>query len=281
VKVLVLGPSGMLGHEMTRTLRSTNLQVTTAGRSGSDLFLDVSDTEFSDAALLGFEYIVNCIGLTTHNINVADKESVRAAEILNSEFPKRLVEIAEKDGAKLIQIATDCVFSGAKGEYTETDTHDASDVYGTTKSRGEISSPNAMHLRSSIIGRELRGKKSLLEWVVDQPLNTTIPGFIDRIWNGVTTTAFSKVTAGVILDDQFRSGVWHLLPADSVSKLDLVTSIAQHFGRSDIKVVPSESGAPKNLTLSTNHPEVNQALWMGGGFSHIPRIEELIAAMER
>jgi len=226
--------------------------------------------------LHGFDYFVNCIGLTTHNIKESDPASVESARLLNTEFPKRLEVVALNSGTRVIQIATDCVFSGAKGNYLETDIHDAKDVYGMTKSQGEISSPSFMHLRSSIIGHELKGKKSLLEWVSGQSENAKVPGFTDRIWNGVTTTAFAKVVAGVISNDTFRAGVWHLVPANKLSKFELVGGIAKALGRSDLEITPVESGTSKDLTLSTNHPEFNKTLWKDAGYQAIPRIEDLL-----
>lgn len=275
-KVLVFGHSGMLGHEMVRVLRESGLLVHTAGRISADIQFDVESADFTDDRFTGFDYFVNCIGLTTHNINESDPESVRAANLLNAEFPKLLAEFASNTGTKVIQIATDCVFSGTKGGYTETDVHDVQDVYGTTKSQGEVSSPAFMHLRSSIIGRELKGKKSLLEWVNGHPKDASIPGFTDRLWNGVTSTAFSKVVAGVILEDTFRPGVWHLIPANALTKAQLVGAIAGALGRDDLEVVPKESGSPKDLTLATNHPDFNQLLWTNAGYQSIPTIEELL-----
>lgn len=275
-RVLIFGPSGMLGHEMARVLKDRGLLVLTAGRSSADIQFDVENADFTDERLSGFDYFVNCIGLTTHNINEADPESIRAASLLNSEFPKLLGELASNTGTRVIQIATDCVFSGTNGGYTETDLHDAQDVYGRTKSQGEVPSPAFMHLRSSIIGRELKGKKSLLEWVNGQPENAAIPGFTDRLWNGVTSTAFSKVVAGVILQDTFKPGVSHLIPANALTKAQLVEAIAKALGRADLEVVPKESGTPKDLTLAANHPEFNQLLWTNAGYQSIPTIEELL-----
>lgn len=277
MKVLVFGPTGMLGHEIVKVLRAKGLQVTTAGRVDSDIFFEVGDSEFSDPRLQSFDFIVNCIGLTTHNINEPDPSSVAAAKLLNAEFPKLLADFAERTEAKLIQIATDCVFSGSKGVYVETDEHDATDIYGRTKSSGEVESPNAMHIRASIVGRELNGKKSLLEWVIGQPANASVPGFTDRLWNGVTTTAFAKVVAGVISGGAFKPGVWHLVPKDKVSKFELVSLIASAFGRLDLQITPSESGLAKDLTLATNHQEANLALWKAAGYQQVPAINELIA----
>lgn len=277
MKVLVLGPSGMLGHEMVRVLKNTKFEVVTAGRSDSDILLDVRSKDFTLARLSEFKYIVNCIGLITHNINEEDPVSVVAAKLLNTEFPKRLATLAEEAGSKVIQIATDCVFSGAKGNYVESDVHDASDVYGSTKSAGEVRSANVMYVRASIVGRELKGKKSLLEWVLGQPQKASIPGFQDRLWNGVTTTAFSKVVAGIMMSNGFQAGSWHLVPKDKVSKFELVSLCAKHFGRSDLQVTSSDSGIAKDLTLATEYPEVNKSLWQAAGYQQIPTVRQLIA----
>jgi dTDP-4-dehydrorhamnose reductase len=277
LKVLVFGPSGMLGHEVVRVLRLSGLEVATAGRTDAEIPFDAGSSDFYNSQLTGFGYIVNCIGLTTHHINVDDTEDTNKARALNTEFPEQLTRFAEENGSKVIQIATDCVYSGSKGSYVESDIHDAVDVYGITKSAGEIASGSVMHIRCSIIGRELKDKKSLLEWVISQPENSEIPGFTDRLWNGITTTAFAKVVLGIIQDDGFRSGTWHLVPKGSVSKFELVSLIARNLGRTDIRVKPVESGIPKDLTLSTNNSESNQSLWSGAGYQGIPTIQELIA----
>jgi dTDP-4-dehydrorhamnose reductase len=141
---------------------------------------------------------------------------------------------------------------------------------------GDVVSPNAMHLRVSIIGKELRGKQSLLEWVLGQPKDSTIPGYTDRIWNGITTKAFGRLIVGIISKDGFSPGVMHVLPADKVSKMELVSMIAKAFGRGDISVVPSVSGEEKDLTLATNRPDVNRKLWIDAGYAEIPSIQELI-----
>lgn len=276
MKILVFGPFGMLGHETVRVLKGSGLEVKTAGRDSADIEFDAEAADFSDPRLKGFDYLVNCIGLISHNIDETDPALVREAKSLNSQFPKHLEEFATKTQAKIIQIATDCVFSGLRGDYQETDLHDADDVYGKTKSAGEISSASVMNLRSSIIGRELRGKKSLLEWVIGQPYGTSVHGFTDRLWNGVTTTAFAKVVRGIILEETFRSGVWHLVPSGKMTKAELVARIASAVGRQDLVVIPKPSGIAKNLTLSTEHSKFNETLWQNAGYQAVPTIEELI-----
>ena len=71
-------------------------------------------------------------------------------------------------GAKFIHYSTDCVFSGARGNYTEDDTPDAVDVYGLSKYLGEVVGAGALTLRTSIIGHELSSSRSLLNWFLSQ-----------------------------------------------------------------------------------------------------------------
>jgi dTDP-4-dehydrorhamnose reductase len=268
----------MLGHAVVSELRAAGIHTVTVARAGSDINFDQENQSVFDLdlGLQAGDYLVNCIGLISHLIDEKDPASRARASSLNSLLPNELATLAESKGARLIQIATDCVFSGSTGSYSEDSPHDASDLYGKTKSMGEVDSPNVMHLRVSIIGRELRGKKSLLEWVVGQPKNSSIPGYTDRIWNGITTKAFGKLIVGIINKAGFVAGVSHVLPADKVSKFELVSMIAKAFGREDISVVPSVSGEEKDLTLATKRPEVNRKLWIDAGYPQIPFIGELL-----
>jgi dTDP-4-dehydrorhamnose reductase len=283
VNAFVFGSTGMLGHAVVNELRAAGINTVTVARSGSDIAFDQEKQSVFELAL-GLEagdYLINCIGLISHLIDEKDPASRARASNLNSLLPNELAALAESKGARLIQIATDCVFSGSTGSYSEDSPHDASDVYGKSKSMGEVVSPNAMHLRVSIIGKELRGKQSLLEWVLGQPKDSTIPGYTDRIWNGITTKAFGRLIVGIISKDGFIPGVTHVLPADKFSKFELVSMIAAAFDRSDISVEAAVSGEEKDLTLATNRPETNRKLWLDAGYPQIPSIKELLGEISR
>ena len=88
-------------------------------------------------AIKGAEWVVNAIGIIKPYIHDDNPEEVETAIRVNALFPHFLGQAAEQTGAKVIQIATDCVYSGEKGGYVETDAHDALDVYGKSKSLGE------------------------------------------------------------------------------------------------------------------------------------------------
>jgi len=278
-KILILGGTGMLGHAVLEEFRGFGCDVEFTSRSDSGIPFDVFNNPVEDLSVhVGSgDYIINCLGITKPHINDDNKKDVAKAQLVNSLFPAELARLAEEVEAKVIQIATDCVFSGHTGHYLETDAHDAEDVYGKTKSLGEVVSKNVMHIRVSTIGREIGRSTLLLEWVLSHPQGATIPGYTDHFWNGVTTNHFAKVVRGIIESDGFESGLFHLVPANELSKAELVQQIASAFGRSDLIVKETATGKPINRTLSTTNPDFNRRLWVGAGYPEIPTIEQLIA----
>ncbi len=222
------------------------------------------------------DFAVNCIGIIKPHINDADDKQRLNAIQVNSLFPQQLSEWASKAGAKVIQIATDCVFSGTTGGYLETDAHDALDVYGKSKSLGEVPNDSMMHLRVSIIGPEHGRSTSLLEWVRNQPKDAKIFGFTDHLWNGVTTSHFGKIARGIIEAGLFKPGVFHIVPGNKVPKNVLVAKIAAVFGREDIKIEPKASGHTIDRTLRTNDLEFNSKMWEAAGYASAPTIEQMI-----
>ena len=71
---------------------------------------------------------------------------------LNSVFPQQLASVCHSANVPLIHVSTNCVFSGDRANYRESDVPDASDIYGQSKARGEPST--CVVLRCSIIGFE-------------------------------------------------------------------------------------------------------------------------------
>ena len=222
------------------------------------------------------DYIINCIGITKSHIDESSARSILSAVQVNTVFPNELSVWAEDSSTRIIQIATDCVFSGREGSYSETSMHDAEDVYGKTKSLGETVSENVMHLRCSTIGPEVGKSTLLLEWVRNQPIGAKINGFEDHIWNGITTKSFAKVARGIVENDLFKAGVHHLVPQDHVNKDQLLRMISKVYGRTDIEIVPIYSAKAVDRSLKTNQLVFNKVLWEYGGYSEAPRIIDLL-----
>ncbi len=280
-RVLVLGENGMLGSMVKRVLLDD--RITTAGSARpsvgrSDVTFDVENNDWSSLAelLKGFTHVVNAIGIIKPRINEADSDSRVTAINVNGLFPHHLARACEDLGINVIQIATDCVYSGTSRLYDESVPHDPTDVYGKTKSLGEVPSPNVIHLRASIIGPEIGRQTSLWEWVRSQSSNAQINGFLNHLWNGVTTYHFGKICSGIIRSGNLTAGTYHLVPGDIVTKADLVTEIARASKREDIIVNRVDAKDTIDRTLSTLHREMNLQLWSQAGYQAPPTIADMV-----
>lgn len=249
MRILVLGGDGMLGHELLLAWRSRH-EVHTTLRLGPDAYaayglFDAQRTHFgidvrSVQDVLGVfaevrpEAVVNAVGIVKQRTTA--KEAIPSLEV-NALFPHRLAQVCRAAGARLVHLSTDCVFSGAKGRYTERDFADAHDVYGRTKLLGELHEPGALTLRTSIIGLELSRKKSLIEWWLAQ--RGRIRGFRRAIYSGLTTAAMADAIEHFLLREPELHGVWHLA-SEPITKYDLLERLGRKLGRSDVQLEPDD-----------------------------------------
>ncbi len=248
--VTILGASGMLGSACKAALPKADCPT----RHEFDALLD--EPNFSD-------WVINCIGAIPQKVSDLD-----VMWKLNADFPQKIV------GAKVIQITTDCVYSGFHGNYSEISPPDPNDDYGKSKLAGEKA--NSMKIRCSIVGPDV-SDASLFEWVRQQPLGATINGYSDHYWNGVSTQVFANLAKGIIEANAWEKGLWHLVPKDFVSKFDLVRMIAKKTNRDDLKVTKFETGSKVDRRLVTIYPKQNEKFWEFAGYEKIPTIEQIIA----
>lgn len=288
LKVIVLGGTGMLGSLVLETLQEAQgIQVigTTRAAPPGDAFtwrvLEARQTDASELEriLERADWVINCIGLIKHRMTEDDQRDVVPALEVNALFPHSLAEVARRQGCRVLQIATDCVYSGCKGRYLETDPHDALDVYGKTKSLGEVRAPGFHNLRCSIIGPEKRNSLSLLEWFLSQPKGARVRGFTNHRWNGVTTLHFARVCAGIIRSGLELPSLAHLVPADTASKAQMLHAFAVEFGRSDLRIDDCQAPMAIDRTLTTLVPTLNKELWKAGGYLEPPTIAQMIGEL--
>lgn len=284
-KVAVIGSTGMLGREVARSkfdgyeVVEWNRRSTPVVSTNEHIQIDSNLTHLEEKMNMNdISFVVNCAGLIRQKIDEDSLSSRAQAVKANFDLPLRLVSLSEKYNFKIIQIGTDCVFSGRHGNYKESDIHDAEDIYGKTKSLGEIPHENLIILRTSIVGLEAQSNSSLLSWFINQSRNARVKGYSDQIWNGVTIFHFAKFVTSIIDQNGFNqfSGVHHVVPSDSVSKDKLLKIFGIAFGREDIEIDSVATGRDLDMTLGTNHPSMNSLLWKLAGYSHPPTIEEMI-----
>ena len=240
-KVLVLGATGMLGNAVLRLFaQSDGYEAVGSARSSSALRL--LPAELSDRLICGVDVenmdslislfsksrpdvVINCIGLVKQ---LAEADDPLSAIPINALLPHRLARLCDVAGARLIHMSTDCVFSGAKGMYTEADVSDAKDLYGRSKYLGEVDYPHAITLRTSIIGHELNGAHSLVGWFLAQ--QDRARGFRRAIFSGLPTVELARVIRDHVLPHPELHGVYHV-SAEPINKFDLLTLIADAYGK--------------------------------------------------
>lgn len=233
--VLVIGATGMLGHQCCAQL-SQRFSVTGTVRgdagafSGLPAFRNVQLAGgISTSGLDGLEAlladlrphaVLNCVGVIKQLASEASSETMIATNAL---FPHQLARLCGLYGSRLIHFSTDCVFSGAAGNYSEGDLTDARDVYGLSKLLGEVTDGNALTLRTSIIGLELNHFLSLAEWVISNK-GGKVRGFTNAIFSGFTTPVLARLAGDIIASHPDLSGLYHA-SAEPISKYDLVKLI--------------------------------------------------------
>lgn len=243
VKVLVLGVTGMLGNAVFDVFNADpEFDVWGSMRRGASLRhfdekdrprlrtgVDVLDHDALVAMMseLRPEVVINCVGLIKQ---LSEAEDPLLALPINAMLPHRLARLCGLAGSRLIHVSTDCVFSGRKGGYAEKDVSDAEDLYGKSKYIGEVHDlPNAVTLRTSIIGHELQTSHALVDWFLSQ--KESVKGYSRAVFSGLPTVELAKVIKEHVLPDPDLRGLYHVAAAP-ISKFELLRLVATVYGKS-------------------------------------------------
>ena len=281
-RVLVLGRDGMLGSMIVAVLRAVaGLDVVGAGRDGNPALDARRDDPRALLQALRPEWVINALGVVAARIDAADPRSADAAIDVNGRFPHRLSRAAGDCGARVLHVSTDGVFSGRAGPYAEDAPPDADDVYGRSKRLGEVRAAHVLNLRCSLVGPERGAPRSLLGRLLAQPPGATVAGYADQRWNGLTTLHFAQLCRGIVRTADAPGGVVHVVPADVVTKAQLMRLLADAYARDDIEIVAAASPAPADRSLATLDPQRNRELWRAAGHPHPPTIEAMIRELSR
>ena len=240
MRLLILGGSGMLGHQLWRGLHAQHDTWVTLRRPVADFAVhnlfdeakaiqldDITDDTALERALgqAKPEAVINCVGL----IKQRDEASDEALTLrVNAEFPHRLAKRCGEAGARLIHFSTDCIFAGTKGNYTESDPSDAADLYGQSKHQGEVADAHSVTLRTSVIGHDLGTNLALLDWFLSQR-GQAISGFTKAIYSGFTTLEMARIVDRILTQHPALSGVWHVA-SESISKFALLQLCREKLG---------------------------------------------------
>ena len=248
-RILVLGATGMLGNALLRFLTADPALDVMATARASDA-KSCFEPAIAKRIVCGFDaqdrdslagvfadhtpdVVINCIGLVKQ---LGQSKDVLAAVPINTILPHRLARLCKVAGARLIHFSTDCVFTGEKGNYLESDPADANDVYGLSKFLGEVTDPHTITLRTSMIGRELASNRSLIDWFLSQ--SGSVKGYRRMVFSGLPTVELARIVRDYVLPQPELSGLYHVSAA-AISKLDLLRLVADAYDHA-IEIVPDD-----------------------------------------
>lgn len=265
LKILVLGATGMLGSQLFIDLNHQK-NFPTYGSVRHPAAKSLFPAELSEMIITGVDaqnfesvravitviqptIVINCIGLVKQT--AAAKDPVQTI-LINALFPQQLAVYCKDKGCRLIQISTDCVFDGSKGNYRETDSPNPPDLYGRTKLLGEIVDNHCLTIRTSIIGHELQSAHGLIQWFLSQ--THPIKGFTQAIFSGIPTVELSRIIADYIIPRPELTGLYHVA-ADPISKYQLLNLVKTSYQKS----LPIQADDTLKLDRSLNASRFQQA----------------------
>ena len=248
-RVLILGSTGMLGHQVTKYFLTINkykvFNTSFRTKLNQDtVILNILDCNVLEDFIYKIkpDFIINCIGVL-----ISGSDNIENAIYINAYLPHKLKSIANKINSRVIHISTDCVFSGKKSEYIEKDIRDGTGVYAQTKILGEVIDNRNLTLRTSIIGPELKASgEGLFHWFMNQKAN--INGYTKEVWSGVTTIELAKIINCVIEGNV--TGLYHVTNNNSITKYDLLL-LFNKYTKKNLNITPIDGNNSDKSLIDT------------------------------
>ena len=253
----------MLGTYVSKYFKECGFTVESYDRSRCNVYNFCADA--FGKTLHKNDVVVNCIGLLKPNI-----QSFEHAVDVNLNFPLQLDAVCQKVGCHLVNFSSDCVYTGSKGRYVETDVCDASDWYGRTKHQEGIKSTV---MRVSFIGEERYNKIGILEFA-RKNAGKEVSGYTNCLWNGLTGLEIAKLIERMVRNDglSFWNGIRHVYSAAAVSKYDMLHLINEAYDLG-LTVLPVEA---KEVSGSAVHGTLDRTLATIYNTIETPSLVEMI-----
>jgi dTDP-4-dehydrorhamnose reductase len=269
MKFLVLGATGMAGHTIAVYLKEQGHEVTALSRKSfpycENIIADVTNLNLIGEIITkgNYDAVINCIGILNQDAETNKHQAI----LLNSYLPHYLSHITKDSLTKIIQMSTDCVFSGKTGNYNESSLRDGESFYDRSKALGEIENKKDLTFRNSIIGPDMnKDGVGLFNWFMKQI--EEINGYTKAIWTGVTTLTLAKAMEKATKENLV--GVFNLVNNDSISKYEMLKFFNKHFKANRIIINKSDS-LSLNKSLVNNRKDFNYI---------VPSYEDMIIEMK-
>ncbi len=252
-RILVTGATGLLGIAVVAEARRRGLDVVAVARHAATLSdgIHVTAVDLTEegtprrlVASARPNFVLNLAALT--NVDACEDDPDDAHR-LHVDAAGSLAAEAAREGARLVHVSTDSVFSGPGSPFGEEAPPHPLNVYASTKLLGEAATlaanPSALVVRTNFFGsRDVPGGRSLAEWALGElEASRSIEGFEDVVFNPLWTGHL----AGFLLDLAAGAacGRVHVAASDATSKFAFLRSLAAAFGHDPVAVRPATQAA--------------------------------------
>tara|TARA_Y100001970_G_scaffold149399_1_gene183309 strand:+ start:184 stop:1056 length:873 start_codon:yes stop_codon:yes gene_type:complete len=267
-KVLIIGGSGMLGHEVFAKFQNIFNVVSTSfnNKNNSFKFLDITNRNQVKNICDYFNpnVVVNCAAFTDVDLCESHK---KVARMVNVDGVENIIK-SVKTNTKIIHISTDYVFNGVDGFYSENDLTYPLNYYGKTKLESENiligSGRPYVIFRPSVLYSSNISQNNFFKWVycslknnininvVDDQISS--PTFIPELVKAIFTS--------VIVDYQ---GLLHIGSNDVISRYEFAVLIAKVFNFDEklitkIKTSDLNQDAIRPMNSSLNNSKIKDVL---------------------
>jgi len=270
-RILITGASGLLGVNLALEAAK---KYEVVGQTNTQLLLDPGFATLEADLLQQGEvervldeshadWLINCVALA--NLDSSEKQP-ELAQQLNAELPGRLATQAAKRGMRFLQVSTDAVFDGIKGDYDEEDAPSPISVYGRTKRIAELAvkaaHPHVLIIRPNFIGWSVSGDRSLAEFFYNNlSKGQAVNGYTDRIFSPLLVTDLAVIMLELL--EKNSRGLYHVASFDHLSKMDFGVAIANRFELDADLIQPMttmDTTAPRARNLSLRTSRVTKKL---------------------
>ena len=270
MRILITGASGMLGHDLQRTLKNHELILCNSKN------LDITNKNLVSETIneMKPDILINSAAYT----NVDDCETnYEEAHKVNALGPKNLANVCKDLKIPLVHISTDYVFDGKKTEpLKENDNLGPQTAYGKTKLEGEQFIQKILDEYFIIRTAWLYGcdgnnfVKTMLNLSKSHNEITVVN---DQIGSPTFTYDLAKGISEIIKTDKY--GVYHLTNSGSCSWYEFSKEIFRLTNK-NVKVIPVTTEEFPRPAPRPKYSVLNNDKWIKQGFKPLRDYKEAL-----
>lgn len=228
--VLLFGASGMLGQALLAEGRRRGMNMIGVARSAADIAMDMTDSLAVAELVTKLEpsIVVNAAAMASLS---ACEEDPCAAYLVNARAVSVLAEAAA--GAYFIQISTDHFYSGDGAALHDEDFPvRILNEYARGKFAGEayaLTHPNALVLRTNIVGFRDRGTSTFVEWALESLQSGQAMTLLEDYYtSSIDVASFSSCLLDLL--PKRPTGLLNLAAREVASKAQFIKTLAEAAG---------------------------------------------------